>query len=143
MRIAMDTRLVLGLCLLLSAGARTALAAEMIEDGQEQARVMLSGRSFQVNDTKSRVPTSRSETSTSVALDAQEQGREMILGRPGARASGVRREAGSSAAGAAVDRNVEGDALEMARRMILGSHSNANSTMARLAGKASRAEEAR
>ncbi len=67
----------------------------------------------------------------------------MILGRPGARASGVRREAGSSAAGAAVDRNVEGDALEMARRMILGSHSNANSTMARLAGKASRAEEAR
>lgn len=142
MKIAMDTRLVLGLCLLLSAEARAAMAAEITEDGQEQARVMLSGRSFQVKDTKSRVATSRSETSTSVALDAQEQGREMILGRPGARAPGVRREAdGSRAAGATVDRDVEKDALEMARRMILGSRSNA--TMARLARKAFRAEEAR
>jgi hypothetical protein len=112
MKIALDPRLVLGLSLLLSAGARAALAAEITEDGQEQARAMLSGRSFQVNGTKSEAATSRPAGSTSVALDAQEQGREMILGRPAARTSGVRREA---------DRKAEVDALEMARRMILGS----------------------
>jgi hypothetical protein len=122
MKIALDPRLVLGLCLLLSAGARVAFAAEITEDGQEQARAMLSGRSFQVNGTKSDAATSRPAGSTSVALDAQEQGREMILGRPAARTSEVRREADRSRAdGAAADRKAGEDALEMARRMILGS----------------------
>jgi hypothetical protein len=122
MKIALDPRLVLALSLLLSAGTRTAMAAEITEDGQEQARVMLSGRSFQLNGTDSRPATSRRpERSTSAALDAQEQGREMILGRPAARTQGVRREAdGSRAQGARVGRKVEEDALEMARRMILG-----------------------
>jgi hypothetical protein len=121
MKIALDPRLVLGLSLLLSAGAGAAFAAEITEDGQEQARAMLSGRSFQVNATKSDAATSRPAGSTAAALDAQEQGREMILGRPAARTPGVRREAGRSRAdGARADRKAEEDALEMARRMILG-----------------------
>jgi hypothetical protein len=83
---------------------------------------MLSGRSFQVNGSKSGVATPRPEGSTSVALDAQEQGREMILGRPAASTPGVRREADRARADDATgDRKVEEDALEMARRMILGS----------------------
>ena len=121
MKIAPDPRLVLGLCLLLSAGARAGFAAEMAEDGQEQARTMLSGRSFQVNGTKADAATSRAAGSTSLPLDAQEQGREMILGRPAARISGVRREADRSRAdGARAHRKAGEDALEMARRMILG-----------------------
>jgi outer membrane biogenesis lipoprotein LolB len=122
MKIALDPRLVIGLCLLLSAGTRAAMAAEITEDAQEQARTMLSGRSFQVNGSKSGVATPRPEGSTSVALDAQEQGREMILGRPAASTPGVRREADRARADDATgDRKVEEDALEMARRMILGS----------------------
>jgi hypothetical protein len=98
------------------------MAAEITEDAQEQARTMLSGRSFQVNGSKSGVATPRPDGSTSVALDAQEQGREMILGRPAASTPGVRREADRARADDATgDRKVEEDALEMARRMILGS----------------------
>ncbi len=105
MKIALDPRLVLGLCLLLSAGTRAAMAAEITEDAQEQARAMLSGRSFQVNGSKSGAATSRPEGSTSVALDAQEQGREMILGRPAAGTPGVGREADRARAdGATGDR---------------------------------------
>jgi hypothetical protein len=143
MKIAETSRLVFGVLLFVIASTRAAVAAEINDDRQEQARLMLSGRSFPANETKSRVVISPSQASNAVALDPQEQAREMILARPAVAAFGVRREAdGSLAAGASVDRTVDEDAQEVARRMILGSHSRPKSTKPRLAQKGLRAEEA-
>jgi hypothetical protein len=128
MKVAINSGFISLLSLLSLLGARVVPAAEPIVDGQEQARLLLSGKGFPVKDTESRSLISGSEASNSVALDAHEQARQMILGRATAKAS--------AAVGAAADRMVEEDALEMARRMILGSHSKTNSTKARLASKA-------
>jgi len=115
----------LTLCLLSFVGAGAVRAAAPIGDGQEQARLLLSGRSFPSNDTKYRSTAFGSVASKSVRLDAQEQARQMIL-RPVI--------AGSfTAVSPSGDRAAGEDALELARRMILGTHTGTNSTKARLA----------
>jgi hypothetical protein len=128
MNTAMKSQVVLVLCLLSFVGARAAPAAETIGDGQEQARLLLSGRSFPLNETKSRSVASRSAASKSVPLDAQEQARQMILGGAVAKAF--------TAVGPSDDRMVEVNALELARRMILGTQAGTNSAKARLASRA-------
>jgi hypothetical protein len=110
-----------GLCLLLFVGA--VQAAAPVGDGQEQARLLLSGGSVPSNDTKY-----RSVASKSVTLDAQGQARQMILGPVISKASIV--------VGPPGERAAEVDALEQARRMILGTHAGALSTKARLARRA-------
>jgi hypothetical protein len=116
---------VLSLCLLSFVGAGAVRAAPPIGDGQEQARLLVSGRSFPSNDSKYRSIALRSVASKSVGLDAQEQARQMISGP-------VIRETFTSA-GASGNRSVEVDALELARRMILGSQAGSSPTKARLA----------
>jgi hypothetical protein len=123
MNTVIKSHFVSSLCLLSFVGAGAVQAAAPIGDGQEQARLLLSGRSVPSNDKKY-----RSVASKSVGLDAQEQARQMILGPmipkiffvvgpPGARTSEV-------------------DALELARRMILGPQAGPHSTKARLARRA-------
>jgi hypothetical protein len=122
------SQLVLSLGLLSLVGAGAARAAAPIGDGQEQARLLLSGRSFPVNATKYRSIVSRSPVSHSVSPDALEQAREMILGRAGAKIL--------PAVDLPGDRRIQVDALELARRMILGTQAGTNSINARLARRA-------
>jgi len=128
MNTAMKSQLVLVLCLLSFVGAPVARAAETIGDGHEQARLLLSGASFPLKDTRSRSVASRSAASKSGTLDAQEQARQMILGSAVAKAF--------TPVAAPDDRVVEVNALELARRMILGTQAGTNSTKARLASRA-------
>jgi hypothetical protein len=60
--------------------------------------------------------------------DGQEQAREMILGRAGAKIL--------PAVDLPGDRRIQVDALELARRMILGTQAGTNSINARLARRA-------
>lgn len=116
------------LCLLVFslAGAHAVRAAEAapVGDAQVQAGRLLTGKSIGVSESTSRSAAPMLPTSTSVVLDAQGQARRMILGQE----HGHSTVAGVTASGpctttAACDRNVHEDALEMARRMILGSES--------------------
>jgi hypothetical protein len=111
----------------LMAGTNAAWAADPVGDGQQQARFLLGGRNFTAAPTAFRAS----------AVDAQEQGRQMILGQPFVRAS----NAGVTAtSGAGVTSNAaQTDAAQtkaapgnrsareggdgMARRMILRSAS--------------------
>ncbi len=120
MNIAIKSNFALGLCLLSFMGTGVVRAAAPTGDGQEQARVLLSGGSFPSNNSKY-----RSVASKSVGLDAQEQARQMILGPVIARTF--------TAIDFPGDRTAKVDALELARRMILGSQTGTNSTKARLA----------
>ena len=135
MKSAINARLVLGLSLLSFAGAHAVVAAEPAGDAQEQARLLLSGRSFSNSNLGPRSETLSSATATSIALNAQEQGREMILGRPAASAPAAPVEGYRSGAAGPGERKAAVDALEMAREMILGSQPKANSAKTRLAGK--------
>jgi hypothetical protein len=132
MKSAMASRIALSLGLLALTGAGVAAAAQPIQDGQEQARQLLSGSRFPPGDAAS---PAFAATASAGVLDPQEQGREMIVGRPA-----VTTAAGQPGASrderAAADRKIEGDPLEMARQMILGRHSTADLPKARLAGKA-------
>jgi hypothetical protein len=108
------------------AGAHAVSAAEVapVGDAQVQARLLLTGKSFGVSGSTSRSAAPVLSTSTSGVLDAQVQARRMILGQEHVHST----VAGVTASGpctttAACDRNVREDALEMARRMILGSES--------------------
>jgi hypothetical protein len=132
MKTAMASRIALSLGLLALAGASVAAAAQPIQDGQEQARKLLSGSRFSTSDAASQ---SFAATASAAVLDPQEQGREMIVGRPAATTAAAKLGA-SRDEGAAAVRKIEGDPLEMARQMILGRHSKADSPKARLAGKA-------
>jgi hypothetical protein len=124
--------LVLGLTL---AGARALLAAEAIGDGQEQARLLLSGRSALSGDSKAGFVVPSSTAAKSIAVDGQAQAREMILGREIEKTPFV--ETGAlRVAGARRDRGVEGDPHEMARQMILGSPSAGSPSKIRLTTKA-------
>jgi hypothetical protein len=125
MNTVIKSHFVLSLCLLSFVGAGTVRAAAPSGDGQEQARLLLSGRSSSSNDTKYRSAAFRSVASKSVGVDAQEQARQMILGPVLAR--------NFTAVSSPADRRNEVDALELARRMILGTPAGTNSTKARLA----------
>ena len=132
MKSTSNARFVLSLGLVSFAAAGAALAAQPAADAQEQARVLLSGQNFS-GDFKPRFEALSSTSATSIALDAQQQGREMILGRPAGRVP-VAGVDSHRALGATAERKA--DALAMAREMILGSQSKVNTARTRLAGKA-------
>jgi hypothetical protein len=123
--------LVLGLTL---AGARALSAAEAIGDGQEQARLLLSGRSASSGGSKPGLVFPSSTAAKSIAVDGQAQAREMILGRKIEKAPFVE-TAGLRVAGARRDRGVAGNPHEMAREMILGSPSAGSPSKIRVTTK--------
>jgi hypothetical protein len=132
MKSAMTSRIARSLCLLALAGAGVVAAgAEPTQDGHEQARNLLSGSRLSTSDAQ---PHSFAAIASAGVLDPQEQGRAMIVGRPAATTAAGKLGASREGDGAA-DRNSAGDPLEMARQMILGRHSKADSPKARLAGK--------
>jgi len=120
MKIAINTRLILSFGLLALGGARALPAAEVIGDGQEQARILLSGRGASAVGLESGFVSPSSTAAKSIAIDAQAQAREMILGRRIAKAPIIDAD-GSRAADVPRDRKAAADPQETARRMILGS----------------------
>jgi hypothetical protein len=134
MKGAIDVRVMLGLGLLVFGVARAPAATEVVGDGQEQARLLLSGGRDSRYGPEDRLVFPSSAVAKSIALDAQAQAREMILGRQVAKKQ-VIDAGGLRADSAAGDRNVERDPHEMARRMILGSRSAGSKPKIRLTGK--------
>ena len=99
----------------------TLSAAEVVGDGQEQARLLLSGRGALSGGPKPGFVSPSSSAAKPIAVDAQAQAREMILGR---KIDGAlfTESGGWRVAGARQDGKVEAaDPHEMARQMILGS----------------------
>jgi hypothetical protein len=134
MKGALNVRLILSFALLALVGARALSAAEATGDGQEQARLLLSGRGAAADGFKSHISAS-SAAARSASMDAQAQAREMILGRPIAKTSIVEAD-GLSAAGVPRNRQAVADPQAMARRMILGSEAAGNAGRIRLTSKA-------
>ena len=134
MKSAMNARLILGFGLLALGGARALPAAEVIGDGQQQARLLLSGRGVSPSSPKSGYVSPSSTVANSIAADAQAQAREMILGRQIAKTPIIDAD-GLRAAGARRDRKAAADPQEMARRMILGSQSAGSVAEIRLTSK--------
>jgi hypothetical protein len=134
MKGAIDVRVILGLGLLALGGARALAATEVVADGQEQARLLLSGGRDSRYGPEAGVVFQSSAAAKSIAPDAQAQAREMILGRQIAKKQVIDADAfrADSAAG---DRKVARDPHEMARRMILGSQSVGSKPKIRLTGK--------
>jgi hypothetical protein len=118
MKSVMSVRVLMGLGLLAIGGAHALAAAEAAVDGQEQARLLLSGRGASLSEFAS----ASSSAPKAGAPDAQAQAREMILGRKSAKPLAVDANALLDAS-AAADRNAARNPQEMARRMILGSRS--------------------
>jgi hypothetical protein len=134
MKRAIDVRVILGLGLLAFAGARAPAATEVAGDGQEQARLLLSGGRAPKYSPEAELALPSSTAANSIAMDAQAQAREMILGRRIAKTQVVDPD-GLRADSAAGDRKVARDPHEMARWMILGSQSAASKPRIRLTGK--------
>jgi hypothetical protein len=89
MKGAIDVRVILGLGLLAIGGAHAPAAAEVVGDGQEQARELLSGRGASSSGPMSGFVSPSSSVAKAIAPDAQAQAREMILGRQiGSRSAG-------------------------------------------------------
>jgi hypothetical protein len=134
MKGSIDVRLILGLGLLVFGGARALAATEVVADGQEQARLLLSGGRDSRYGPEAGLVFPSSAAAKSNALDAQAQAREMILGRQIAKkqvieAVGLRADSGAG------DRKVARDPHETARRMILGSQSVGSKPKIRLTSK--------
>jgi hypothetical protein len=134
MKSAINARLILGFGLLALAGARALPAAEVMHDGQEQARLLLSGRSASPHSPTSGFVSLSPTTAKSIAVDAQAQARAVILGRPIAKAPFIEAD-GLRAVGARRDRKAAVDPQEMARRVILGSPSAQSLPKIRLTSK--------
>lgn len=134
MKGAMKFRLILSLGLLALGGVGVLLAAEVSESGQKQARLLLSGRGTSPYSPKAGHMSRSSIAGKSIALDTQEQAREMILGRQAAKTPIIAAN-GSRAGGAAGDRKVAADPQEMARLMILGRLSAGSEPKIRLTTK--------
>jgi hypothetical protein len=134
MKVAMNARLILSFGLLALGGARALPAAEVIGDGQAQARLLLSGRGASAGGLESGYVSPLPAAAKSIAIDAQAQAREMVLGRPISKTSivGANR---LRAAGAQRDRQAAAEPQEMARRMILGSESARPAGRLRLSSK--------
>jgi hypothetical protein len=122
MKGAINARMILSFGLLVLGGARALPAAQVIGDGQEQARLLLSGRVASPGGPKSGFVAPSSTAAKSLALDPQVQAREMILGRQIANTPVIEAD-GLRVAGTRRARKSARDPLEMARRMILGSPS--------------------
>jgi hypothetical protein len=134
MKSAIDLRLILGLGLLAFGGARALAATEVVGDGQEQARLLLSGGRDSSYGSEAGLALPSSAAAKSIALDAQAQAREMILGRQIAKKQAIGAD-GLRADSAADDRKVARDPQEIARRMILGSQSLGSKPKIRLTDK--------
>jgi hypothetical protein len=134
MKSAIDLRLILGLGLLAFGGARALAATEVVGDGQEQARLLLSGGRDSSYGSEAGLALPSSAAAKSIALDAQAQAREMILGRQIAKKQAIAAD-GLRANSAADDRKVARDPQEIARRMILGSQSLGSKPKIRLTDK--------
>jgi len=134
MKSAIDVRLILGLGLLAFGGARALAATEVIGDGQEQARLLLSGGRDSTYGPEAELVFPSSAAAKSIAPDAQAQARQMILGRQIAKKQVIEAD-GLRADSTAGDRKVVRDPHEMARRMILGSQSVEGKPKIRLTGK--------
>jgi hypothetical protein len=134
MKGAIDVRVILGLGLLAIGGAHALAATEVVGDGQEQARLLLAGRGASSGGPMSGFVSPSSAAAKAIALDAQAQAREMILGRQIAKPPVIDADA-LRAASATGDRKFARDPHEMARRMILGSRSAGSKPKTRLAGK--------
>jgi len=134
MKGAINARLILGFGLLALGGARALPAAEVIGDGQEQARLLLSGRGVSPYSPKRGFVSPSSIAAKSIAVDAQAQAREMILGRQIAKTPIIGADALRSA-DVRRDRMAAADPQAMARRMILGSPSTGSLAKIRLSGK--------
>src|ERR1700733_5356351 len=81
MKVAIDVRVILGLGLLAFGGARAPAATQVVGDGQEQARLLLSGGRDSRYGPEAGLVFASSAAAKPTALDAQAQAREMILGR--------------------------------------------------------------
>jgi hypothetical protein len=134
MKGATNVQLVLALGLLAFGGARALAAVDMVGDGQEQARLLLSGRGAALYSPTSGFVSPSAIAAKSIALDAQAQAREMILGRQIAKTP-VNEAHELRVAGGRRDRKVAGDPNEMARRMILGRESAETPAKIRLTSK--------
>lgn len=123
MKIVANTKSLLLFGLLSMTGVNAAWAAGSVDDGQQQARFLLGGRNFGVGGGASRAAVESSPgspVSASSAVDAQEQGRQMILGRPLSRVSSADATADATHMRAAPGKRTVGEGGEgMARRMIL------------------------
>jgi len=132
MKIAVSIKSLLFLSLFSMAGAHAGPASDPSGDAQQQARLLLGGRNFSASGVMSRTAAGTVAAAASSPVDAQEQGRQMILGRPSSRAT----SAGATAncrpivtANAARTKTVPGNrsmwegGSDLARRMILGSAS--------------------
>jgi hypothetical protein len=134
MKGAIDVRVILGLGLLAFGGTRTLAGTEVVGDGQEQARLLLSGGRDSRYGPEAGLVFPSSAAAQSIALDAQEQAREMILGRQIAKKQVIDAD-GLRAGSAAAARKLVLDPHELARRMILGSQSAGSKPKIRLTGK--------
>jgi len=109
-------QLTFSLCLIGLGGAQTALAAKPAPDAQEQARALLTGKYSSASDVKPHALPGSIASTTSAAIDGQEQARRMILGEP----------AKTNTAPAAASKSAAIDGQEQARRMILGGAAKTN-----------------
>ena len=134
MKGAIDVRMILGLGLLAFGGARALAATEVVGDGQEQARLLLSGGRASRYSAESELVFPSPNAAKSIAQDAQAQAREMILGRQIEKTPVIDAD-GSRADNAAGGREVARDPHEMVRQMILGSQSKGSKPKIRLTGK--------
>src|SRR5580692_8959945 len=125
MKAAINIRSFLFLALFSAAGAHAALASEPVGDAQQQARSMLGGRNLRVSDAPPRAAVESSTVSALNSVDAQEQARQMIVGRPSSRLPTMPALAGvphatTERGKTGVDgRKVEAGGADLARRMIL------------------------
>jgi hypothetical protein len=134
MKGAINVRVVLGIGLLAFGSAHALAGPQVAGDGQEQARLLLSGGRDSSYGPAAGLPYAPPAAGKSIALDAQAQAREMILGRQIAKSQGIDVKR-LLAGGGAPDRKDAPDPHEMARSMILGSHSAGSSPKIRLTGK--------
>jgi hypothetical protein len=134
MKVATNTRSFLFLAVFSAAGAHAAWASEPAGDAQQQARTLLGGRNVSASNAMPRTAVESSMASEWNSVDAQDQARQMILGRPSSRLpnesalASARHDKTERANTASDSHKVEAGGDELARRMILGSAYSDNST---------------
>jgi hypothetical protein len=128
MKAAANTRSFLFLALFSAAAAHAAWASEPAGDAQQQAQSLLGGRNISASHAAPRSAVESSMVTESNSVDAQDQARQMILGRPSSRLPNESAIAGDQRAKTTADsRKGEAGGDELARRMILRSAYSENS----------------
>jgi hypothetical protein len=129
MKVATNTRSFLFLAVFSAAGAQAAWASDSVGDAQQQARTLLGGRIVGAYDATPRTAVESSMVSEWNFVDAQDQARQMILGRPSSRLpnesalASARHDKTERAKTVSDSHKVGTGGDELARRMILGSAS--------------------